>query len=511
MTVTSWNRSAASWLVIATIAFGALAFGATEHWARGILRLLAFACLCLAWWSEPHGDRLPRAARALLVPAALLFAVAIVQLIPLPRAVLSAISPMTVELYERTVPPPGRDLTDWLAERAGDHGITVDPEQPAPELPVVERPASTGRTLSVAPHATRSAIGSWLTAVVLFLASASLARNPFLRYRLIWGLTLLCGALGAIGVAQRISWNGLLFWFRARPPGSTPIGPFVNPNHYAGFLEMTALVAIGLALALIVKRGRGVGLSAIRAALVEDQWTLPRLVLAVSCSILGVAGLLIADSRGGLLAFGAGLAFVLLVRRSRVLVVVLIVSIVMVGMAAGLVTWIGHEDAEIDGVPFALSSSDPSGALRVSVWGSTLRMFLDHPVAGTGLGTFRWAFPAYQRAGEWQEWRQAHNDFVQFLGETGAIGAIVLLWGLVALLRRSVLPVVAAARGGAQWTSIACAAAVFAMLVHTIVDFNLQIPSNAALFAVILGILAAGADDVTHVATHLDADTEGVR
>ncbi len=505
---TTWNRTAGSWLILATVAFGALAFGATEDWARGILRLLALGCLAFAWWSEPHGHRLPAAGRALLWPAVALFVLVCVQLIPLPGGLLATISPRTAALYDRTVPPTDEDLAGWLEERVDEHGLSVDPEQPSPDLPVVERPGTTGRTLSVAPHATRSALGNWLTAVVLFLASASLARNPFLRYRMIWGLALAAGALGAIGVAQEISRSNMLFWIRTRPPGTTPIGPFVNPSHYAGFLEMTTLVAIGLALALVIRRGRGFGLAAIRAALVEDPWTLPRLALTVSCSVLGVAGMILANSRGGLLAFGVGLAFVLLVRRSRVLVVVLLVSIVMVGLAAGLVTWVDSENAEIEGVPFALSSADPSGALRISAWGSTLRMFLDHPVAGTGLGTFRWAFPAYQRAGEWQEWRQAHNDYVQFLGETGVLGAIALLWGLLALLRRSLLPVVAA-RDGAQWTSIACAGAVVAMLVHTIVDFNLQIPANAALFAVVLGILTAGADDVVHAEAHAHPDDDG--
>ena len=118
-------------------------------------------------------------------------------------------------------------------------------------------------------------------------------------------------------------------------------------------------------------------------------------------------------------------------------------------------------------------------------------MFLDYPVAGTGLGTFEWAFNGYQRQGESLVFRQAHNDYVQVLSETGLVGAALLAWALGVFLLRILVPVLRGVDGEPRWTSIGAAAAVFALIVHSTVDFNLQIPANAAQFAVLLGILAA--------------------
>jgi O-antigen ligase len=147
----------------------------------------------------------------------------------------------------------------------------------------------------------------------------------------------------------------------------------------------------------------------------------------------------------------------------------------------------------MEGVPFVLTSTDPSGAMRLEAWGNTLRIFMDYPATGTGLGTFQWIYPSYQRMGEWMNWGHAHNDYIQLLSEAGSIGAILLVWAFAVYLRRFLNPALSRRKGEPRWTSVAVAAAVFAMLVHSIFDFNLQIPANAGLFAIILGVLAGAA------------------
>jgi O-antigen ligase len=306
---------------------------------------------------------------------------------------------------------------------------------------------------------------------------------------------VLGGLLGLTAIAQAISWNNMLLWFRDRPPGSMPLGPFVNPSHYAGFVEMSVLIAVGLSLALVAAHGGKLDREAVRAAILDDRWTLPRLVLAGACVVLGIAGILISESRGALIALAAGLMVLVIARRSRVVIAVLLIAILLVGLAAGLVALVGEGEEDIGSVPFALGSADPSGALRLQAWGATMRMFLDYPAFGAGVGTFRWVFPEYQRGGEWKEWRYAHNDYVQLLGEAGLAGAVLLIWALFRLWNRVLAPVIGGAVTAPRWTSIAAAAAVITMLVHTVVDFNLQIPSNAGLFAVVLGVLAASAGD----------------
>lgn len=483
----------ATYFLLACLAFATFAFGGMELWAREWLRFGVLACAAVVLWKGgPFRSLLPPAAIRLGLPALAMLVLAGIQLLPVPGAVLTVASPAAATLYEETA-ARSADLEDWLLDRAEAVGIAIDADAPETTLSSDTVPARlAGRTLSIYPHATRRALFTWVTPVLVFLVAASVARDRFLRYRMIWGVSLLTAALGATAVLQHVSWNGLILWIRARPPGSRSLGPFVNPNHFAGFVEMGGLVIAGLMLALIAQHGAGLDRASLRAALVDRGWTFPRLLLAGGCGVLGLAGLLLSQSRGGLLAAGAGILFVLIVRRSRVLVVVVVLLVVVAGLAVGLVSWIGADAAAMDSVPFAISSTDPSGFVRLNAWGTTLRVFTDYPVAGTGLGTFQWIFPKYQRWGEWKEWRQAHNDYVQLLAETGVIGAGLLLWALIVLGTRVLGPV---SRGEPRWTTLGTAAAVFAMLVHSVLDFNLQVPANAALFAMLLGILAAAAGD----------------
>jgi hypothetical protein len=483
-------------LLLLVLTFGVFAFGAMELWAREWLRFGAIGCLALVLWSSPRWSVFPRPARSMALVGIGILLVAVIQVVPLPGPLLEAVSPSTAALYERTVPPDGPgSLPTWLIERADENGVRSDLSAPVPELPETGRPAGAGSTLSVYPHATVRVALNWLTPLILFVVASAIASDRFLRYRLLWGISILAALLALVGLAQRISWNGLLLWFRERPPASRPLGPFVSPTHFAGFVELGALVAIGLVLALVGLHGRRLDFASIRDAMLDRDWTLPRLLMAGACALLAITGLLLTESRGGYLAFACGLVFLLLARRARAVVVVLVAIVAVVGAAAGVLAWVGGDASNEESVPFVLSSTDPSGSLRLNTWGNSLRIVADYPAAGTGLGTFRWIYPAYQRSGEWNEWRQAHNDFIQLLAETGAMGGILLVVALYLLVRRFLVPALDPRSTERPWSTAAVAAAVFAMLVHSIVDFNLQVPSNAALFAVLLGVLAAAAED----------------
>lgn len=489
-------RGIAAFFLVVAVAFGALAFGGTERWAAEWLRVIAFAALAAALWSGT--GPWPRAARALVLPAVGLVALAFFQTLPLPGTVLKVAASETAGLYERTVAPDGVDTAAWLSDRLEERGeVRFDPEREISTPTEDARPATAGRSISVNPHATSRAFWSWVTAIALFVAAAIVARSAVLRYRVLWGVVLLTGVLGGVGIVQQVAWNGKVLWLRDRPPGSSPLGPFVNPNHYAGFLEMGTLIAIGLALALVARHGERIDRATLRAALTDDRWTVPRVALATACCVSGVTGILLSHSRGGYLGFGIGLVFLFAARRTRAIPVALVGAIVLVGLAAGIVSVVGDGSEELERVPFAVSNTDPSAGLRLDTWGSTLRIYADHPVAGTGLGTFEWVFPSYQRAGEWLVWRYAHNDYVQLLAETGTIGLVLLLWGVWVFVRRAMLPTLGAAEARPRWTSVAVAAATFAMMVNTTFEFNLQIPANAALFATLVGVLCAAAGDGT--------------
>jgi O-antigen ligase len=76
----------------------------------------------------------------------------------------------------------------------------------------------------------------------------------------------------------------------------------------------------------------------------------------------------------------------------------------------------------------------------------------------------------------------AHNDFLQVLAETGITGFGIMLWFLVITARNAL-------RKSANWTSnlngavsVAALLGISGILVHSLFDFNMQIPANAAIF-----------------------------
>ena len=76
-----------------------------------------------------------------------------------------------------------------------------------------------------------------------------------------------------------------------------------------------------------------------------------------------------------------------------------------------------------------------------------------------------------------------------------AIAVNLLAWALVAFGWRVLRPALGSGHRVPRWTTAATGAAVLAMLFHSVLDFSLQVPAVAALFAVLLGVLAAAADD----------------
>jgi len=86
---------------------------------------------------------------------------------------------------------------------------------------------------------------------------------------------------------------------------------------------------------------------------------------------------------------------------------------------------------------------------------------------------------------------EAHNDYLQLLSEMGLLGLGTMIWFLTILFRRIPHKI-------RQWPSnvsgaatVACTLGISGILVHSLIDFNLQIPANAALFYVFCTIAAA--------------------
>ena len=119
-------------------------------------------------------------------------------------------------------------------------------------------------------------------------------------------------------------------------------------------------------------------------------------------------------------------------------------------------------------------------------------MIKDFPLFGVGLGGWPELFLHYHGA-PWslQFYREAHNDYLQLLCEMGVLGFGTMIWFLILVYRT-------AFRKIKNWTSdvsgavtLACILGFTGILVHSLFDFNLEIPANAALFYVLCTLAAA--------------------
>jgi O-antigen ligase len=135
-------------------------------------------------------------------------------------------------------------------------------------------------------------------------------------------------------------------------------------------------------------------------------------------------------------------------------------------------------------------------------------MFRQRPALGWGQGTFADVYPRFRSFYTDSLVNFAHNDFLQVLAESGIIGFGIMIWFLVITLRIAV-------RKSSQWpsnlngaVSAVAILGISGILVHSLVDFNMQVPANAALFYSLCTIAAMEPRFKTHRRTHRHSEVE---
>jgi len=128
----------------------------------------------------------------------------------------------------------------------------------------------------------------------------------------------------------------------------------------------------------------------------------------------------------------------------------------------------------------------------------TLRIFREHPWVGIGLGSFETAFPRYRTFPTNLVWTHAHNDYAEALAETGVAGGILIACALLLFFRQAFKDLNFRLRDEAGWIQLGAALGCCGLLVHSLADFNLHIPANAAWFAVCAALATAPVRAATH-------------
>jgi O-antigen ligase len=136
------------------------------------------------------------------------------------------------------------------------------------------------------------------------------------------------------------------------------------------------------------------------------------------------------------------------------------------------------------------AAAELSGGTRLTIDRDALKMFAQKPVLGWGLGVFPDVYPQFSSLGTNLQVGAAHNDYLQLLVEMGTIGFAVVLWFLLTLFRCAIKKLKQQPADYNTALALTAVLGVIGILVHSLVDFNLQIPANAALFYVLCVVAA---------------------
>ncbi|NHC07783.1 O-antigen ligase family protein [Azonexus fungiphilus] len=443
--------------LLALLCWIPLPLGSNRTFAAAIVivwAVLLLAGAAYAW--RNHGPALAERLRQFRWPVLLLGLFTLIpwlQILPWPAALIGAVSPEALAVWDGIGPPR----------------FTLDPHQ-----------TQFYAALSFA---------YWAIFVVALLCVRSNRRLDTLALVIVGS-----GVFQAIVGALLFSFGAKYTMFFAEVVHDRVRGTFVYHNHMAGYMELCLSVGIGLMLARLGNDSTPLGhwRSRLRGGI--DFMLSPKMVLRLMLVIMVIA-LVLTRSRMGNGGFFAamivvGLLYIALSRKTAPKAVLLIASLIVIDVVV-IGTWVGLEKV-VSRVQETTMTTEGGGReesveLRLSAARHAMDMSLDFPVLGTGAGSFYGTYLRYRTPREGY-FDHAHNDYVEIaadfglpgLAVLGAFVALTLAAGVRVLVRRrSSLP-----RGIAFGSLMA----MVALIIHSWVDFNLQIPANAATLLVIMAM-----------------------
>ena len=339
-------------------------------------------------------------------------------------------------------------------------------------------------TLSLDPHATAVGWFKSLAYILIFVLSLLLIHSRR-RLRQLAYVVIYSGLFQAV-YGSLMTLSGLGYGFFIKNPSALNIttGTFINPNHLAGYLVMALSVGIGMMIASLDTKSDYTAKQRLRKYL---QLILsPKLRLRLYLAMMVIA-LVLTHSRMGNTSFFVGLIIaggigLILSRHATRGTVILFISLIAIDVFI-VGAWFGLEKVaqRIEETTLVQETRDEVNIYVYQQW-------KDYQWTGSGLGSFYSVFPKYKKHDSPGYHDHVENDYLEFASDTGVIG--VALLGLVIVMSIYIALVAQYRRRDPLMRGISFAAimSICAMMIHAMVDFNLQIPANAATFMLILSM-----------------------
>ena len=436
-------------LLALVVAWAAMAFGAVYSWAIAPVGVSVVALA--AWQCRPSEGPIPR---IVIAGACLLLAPLALQLIPLPIATLERVS------------PAARGFLSYF-DVAIANGISAH------------------HAISIDPHSTMRALvylGLWILWTLTCVSALARGMSP---RELARNIAIVATIVALVGLAQKATFNGRILWFWTPEAYATnSFGPFVNRNHFAGWMVLAFSLTLGLALGYASRSDFASRGSWRERMLWLGSPAASPMLVASAASVVMACALMWTMSRSGIIAMGCAVTLMMAAvayrsngRAQRTLAIGYAVALVV-----AVITWRGTETL------FAWYGNTGTWQWRVQLWRDTLPALHDYWVTGSGLNTYSSLMLIQPRTDMSVQPLQAHNDYLQLLVEGGVLVCLPVLVVVAAISRRLVAALRMPQEPLTWWVRMGSVAAICGMAVQEISEFSLQIPGVAVLFGVCLAI-----------------------
>ena len=419
-------------VICVAIVLSALAYGTVHYWALGLFNLGALTVLIL-WVLDAWRLGNFRVSRNLLqLPLLGALGLGLIQLLPL------------------------REIT---AAGVGAFGLS--------------------NTLTMDPNSTRLVLVQLTTLLIYFAATLVFIDTPHRLHVMVRTIMIFGFVLALFGLTQSFTSPTKVYWIRELNQ-STAFGPFINRHHFAGYMELTIALPLGLVFA---------------GAIEKEKWLLYLFV----AGLMGVA-LVMTASRGGIISLVAEILFLITVtaiwrkqsdkrlRRSsrlkRIAARAAMATALLVSLFLGVVLLGG--EFSINRFIDSVNTDDPTTG-RAHFWSVTLNIIQAYPYLGTGLGSYGVIYTQHDSRNGLFRLEQAHNDYLQVLSDGGVVGGALAL-SFVALLFYKAIVRAKSRDDFRRGVALAALSGCFGVLIHSFFDFTLHTTSNALLFLVLAAL-----------------------
>lgn len=346
---------------------------------------------------------------------------------------------------------------------------------------------------ALAPSATRVCVSQIALVVLAFWLAYQLFESAGSRRLLLAALTLNGVAITAFAIAQKLTWNGMLFWKYPLRYGGSPFGPFSSRNNCAAYLLLCLACAIASLIAALFPFGMGRQSDAPTSLRqVVQTWfnrilgsTTPAVLLSLAGLLLIAVGVTVSMSRIGQVGLIVSL-LVLMPALSRWSTQWLLLTVIFAAGIYGGVLWLGQSTQVTQRLE---TLSDPLEAMqgRFDHWCEIEGLIRDFPLLGCGWGGYRWANPLYLSKDPDVWFHHAENQYLEVLAEAGLLGLIAFVAAFLLAAFASARAIRSDSDGTLLPIGLCGLLATTAMATNSMTNFALSMGSISLTFAVLLG------------------------